>query len=550
MNIDIHTLALASSLVAVLETTALLLHHRLQSGTKGPGWWTLATGLLALALVANYLRDNPVLGPASIVANNILFTGALLFLFFGFRAFGARGNRRLVLPAIVILAVFSAAMGFFTFGSDSFRIRGILVSLSSAALSAISVWSITGIEGPRSTALERGLASLFVFQAVFMTARAIAQFFSPAIPSPFASTPLQVATYVDILVVSLGWTFGCLALLNRRLDRGLRETNETLELFFEASPDAIVISTLEDGKFMRINRSFAAMTGWTFEEVVGRRVSDLDIWVDTAQRETMARALAATGACDGLEISLRRKDGSVFKALSSSRRIVIRGVPHILSSTHDITRRMLDEERIKESEAILAEAQRLACLASWEWSFAVHGVTWAKGIEAVFGVGEEEFRGNPSCILELVHPDDLAAFTATMEESRDAGTFPNLEYRIRRRDGSIAHIHQAGILIFDEAGRPRTSIATAQDITELKTFESRSKAQSAFLSRMSHELYTPMNAILGFAQLLERDHESPLSVDQKDGVREILAAGRRLLGLFDELIDFSSQEADPPDSCR
>jgi CheY-like chemotaxis protein len=67
-------------------------------------------------------------------------------------------------------------------------------------------------------------------------------------------------------------------------------------------------------------------------------------------------------------------------------------------------------------------------------------------------------------------------------------------------------------------------------------------AKSEFLSRLSHELRTPMNAVLGFAQLLETDEETPLTPDQVDHVREIRHAGRHLLELINEVLDLARIE--------
>ncbi|MBI5087440.1 MAG: response regulator [Actinobacteria bacterium] len=69
--------------------------------------------------------------------------------------------------------------------------------------------------------------------------------------------------------------------------------------------------------------------------------------------------------------------------------------------------------------------------------------------------------------------------------------------------------------------------------------EAANRAKSEFLSRMSHELRTPMNSILGFAQLLELDD---LGVRQRESVEQILKAGRHLLGLIDEVLDFARIE--------
>ena len=78
----------------------------------------------------------------------------------------------------------------------------------------------------------------------------------------------------------------------------------------------------------------------------------------------------------------------------------------------------------------------------------------------------------------------------------------------------------------------------------LDTADTANRARIAFLTRMSHELYTPMNAIIGFSQLMEMDTRSPLNPVQGNRVQEILKAGRHLLGLIDEILEYSSMNAD------
>jgi signal transduction histidine kinase len=70
--------------------------------------------------------------------------------------------------------------------------------------------------------------------------------------------------------------------------------------------------------------------------------------------------------------------------------------------------------------------------------------------------------------------------------------------------------------------------------------EAANRAKSEFISRMSHEFRTPLNAILGFAQLLELDGLSP---DQQESVGHVLRAGRHLVDLVNEVLDISRIEA-------
>ncbi|HEX3510234.1 MAG TPA: ATP-binding protein [Solirubrobacteraceae bacterium] len=85
--------------------------------------------------------------------------------------------------------------------------------------------------------------------------------------------------------------------------------------------------------------------------------------------------------------------------------------------------------------------------------------------------------------------------------------------------------------IIRNAGAQRAAVAEA---------EHANRAKSEFLSRMSHELRTPLNAVIGFGQLLELDE---LESDQREGVEQILKAGRHLLELINEVLDISRIES-------
>ena len=112
-------------------------------------------------------------------------------------------------------------------------------------------------------------------------------------------------------------------------------------------------------------------------------------------------------------------------------------------------------------------------------------------------------------------------------------------------------LHTKKIPILDADGRPRYLLGISEDITERRHTEESARlarleaeranrAKSEFLSRMSHDLRTPLNAVLGFAQILELDAVSP---EQKDSVRQILNGGRLLLNLINEVLDISRIEA-------
>jgi signal transduction histidine kinase/ActR/RegA family two-component response regulator len=84
----------------------------------------------------------------------------------------------------------------------------------------------------------------------------------------------------------------------------------------------------------------------------------------------------------------------------------------------------------------------------------------------------------------------------------------------------------------------KVQLETAKSVAEKANL-----AKSDFLSSMSHELRSPLNAILGFAQLMEADTGTPPTPPQKESIGQILKAGWYLLDLINEILDLASIES-------
>lgn len=180
-----------------------------------------------------------------------------------------------------------------------------------------------------------------------------------------------------------------------------------------------------------------------------------------------------------------------------------------------------------------------------------HVVSWNTGAERIKGWAADEILGVHFSRFYPPETRDRLPATMLARAARD-GAAEDEGWRVRK-DGARFWANVVITALFNEAGELRGFAKVTRDITERKRSEealwgareeavAASRAKSEFLSRTSHELRTPMSAILGFAQVLELDADD-LAPAHRTALEQILKAGRHLLSLIDELLDISSIEA-------
>jgi len=147
----------------------------------------------------------------------------------------------------------------------------------------------------------------------------------------------------------------------------------------------------------------------------------------------------------------------------------------------------------------------------------------------------------------VIHPEDLATNLDFWADTVARGCEYEIEYRLKRAsDGAYRWHLERGAPLRDPEGKIVKWLSSCTDIEDLKqaqaAAESANQAKSDFLSSMSHELRNPLNAILGFAQLLASESPPPTAAQQAS-IDQILKAGWHLLELINEVLDLARIEA-------
>ena len=132
--------------------------------------------------------------------------------------------------------------------------------------------------------------------------------------------------------------------------------------------------------------------------------------------------------------------------------------------------------------------------------------------------------------------------------------FKDFQFERAGAAGDIRHVSVSGAPVFDENGVFTGYRGSGRDITQeveaertlraaLERAEAANRAKSEFLTNMSHELRTPLNAIIGFSELIVTEAVGPVPSQYTSFATDILASGRHLLDLINELLDMSKIEA-------
>lgn len=133
-------------------------------------------------------------------------------------------------------------------------------------------------------------------------------------------------------------------------EAALRQSAEMFSTAFRASPDAMSISSLPDGRYLEVNDSFLRLTGYTQEEIVGKTAAGLRLWVQENQNATVLARLLAGEEAREEEFLLRTKKGEILSGQLSAAGIRFAGKSAVLGMVRDITARKRAEKLLRASE--------------------------------------------------------------------------------------------------------------------------------------------------------------------------------------------------------
>ncbi len=312
-----------------------------------------------------------------------------------------------------------------------------------------------------------------------------------------------------------------------------------------------------DLRHVYINAHVQVITGKAPEAYLGRTAREMGMPEPAAtQWEEAGASVFTTGEEAAVDFPFPVQGKNHFFEARLSPIFDASGeVQYILSIARDITDRKQIEEDLRESEARLAQAQKIAHIAHWEWNVQTGETIWSDEFCSICGIDPTTEPPSLELGLSLIHPDDRQKAETAIEASMRTGQPYHVEKRILRSDGSIRWVLSDGRVMHDEHGKPLKLSGTFLDITERR--QDQERALQAVLEKMridiitrfirdaAHEFRSPLTLISAPLYLMVRTDSPEKREHYADTIHEQVERIVRLVQMLTRLVELESHTTHP-----
>jgi PAS domain S-box-containing protein len=294
----------------------------------------------------------------------------------------------------------------------------------------------------------------------------------------------------------------------KRVEEALRASESQLRQVVDSIPGLVCTMSLA-GEIATLNKQLLEYFGKTPEDLKNWRMTDA-VHPDDLPRVVTAFDLAIrTGAPYEVEHRCRRADGVYrwfqVRALTVQDKDGQNAGRYVLLT--DIDERKHAEEKLRHSEALLAESQRLSKTGSFMWRVATNEITWSEQLYDIFEFDE----GTPLTfekVYSRVHPDDIQPLQEAVEGARRDGSNIDREHRLLMPNHSVKYLNIVAHAARDKDGLLEY-IGAVQDVTRRRMSEeavNKARSDLAHMSRVTslgamtasiaHEVRQPLSGII------------------------------------------------------
>lgn len=260
-----------------------------------------------------------------------------------------------------------------------------------------------------------------------------------------------------------------------RIKEALLESEELFRTAFESANIGVFLVNKE-GKFITINATGCDMLGYTEDELKQLPFNSITHTDDIMISNDFYNQLINNEINNAsFEKRYIHKNGSILWAHISVGKVrqTKNSNGYFVTYFQNISEQKIAEEKLRNSESNLKNANRIAKLGNWTWHIPTNTYEWSDQMMEIFGVNKASTNTNMAdAFRKVLHPDDgkiLEAFGKSLATNFNSAP---IEYRIIAPNGSVRYIWaEVGKFTTDDNGKPLKVTGIAQDITDRKEAE-------------------------------------------------------------------------------
>lgn len=317
------------------------------------------------------------------------------------------------------------------------------------------------------------------------------------------------------------------------------------------STDNLVMILDDKTRIQWVNEAFIRTTGYSFEEAVGQKPSELLPGPDSDLKtiEAMENSLQRGEGVNVEVVDYTKQGRKYWVSLSVQPVKDDKGnITNYVSVGSDISERKRAEQELRQQAQIINQLHDAVVSVNLETEI----TGWNQGARVLFGYEDSEVMGRSVFAL---HPArDAPRLEKLILEPLRAKGQHEVEIPLVKKSGEEFTALLSLSMLSNLRGEPTGFVGYIVDISERKraeeavrkakeTAEAANRIKSEFLANMSHELRTPLNAIIGFSEILLDQTFGDLNAKQSRQTQHILDSGRHLLSLINDILDLSKVES-------
>jgi len=250
-----------------------------------------------------------------------------------------------------------------------------------------------------------------------------------------------------------------------RREQSLAASEAKFSSLFQASPDPIALTTLPDGVALEVNTSFSQTFGWQPDEVIGRKMTDINLWADVNQRTALYEKLLREQSLHNEVADYLDKQGRVITCVVSSRPMQLNNQHYILTTFRDINERQKAQAELQASQEKFSLAFHSSpdAITITERDSGKY-IEVNEGFSRLTGYRSDEVIGRSAKDLNVWA--DLSERERMVQQLLRDGHVYHLEMHGKHRDGTIKLVEVSVEPI--ELNNTPCLLLTARDISELK----------------------------------------------------------------------------------